>query len=37
VLVDHVQELQSAAIGGGIELKVHGPHLVGMLGPVTTR
>jgi len=35
VLVDHVQELESAAIGGGVELEVHGPNLVGMLGPVT--
>ena len=35
MLVDHVQELESAAIGGGVELEVHGPHLVGMLGPVT--
>jgi len=32
VLVDHVQELESAATSGGIELEVHGPHLVGMLG-----
>jgi hypothetical protein len=28
VLVDHVQELDSAAISGGVELEVHGPHLV---------
>jgi len=35
VLVDHVQELQSAAVGGGIELEIHGPYLVGMLGPMT--
>jgi len=35
VLVDHVQELESAAIGRGIELEVHRSHLVGMLSPVT--
>ena len=35
MLVDHVQELESAAVGRGIELEIHGPHLVGMLGPVT--
>jgi hypothetical protein len=35
VLVDHIQELESAAISCGVELEVHGPHLVGMLGTVT--
>jgi len=35
VLVDHVEELEPAAISGGVELEVHGPHLVGMLGPAT--
>jgi hypothetical protein len=35
VLVDHVQELEPAPIGGGVELKVHGLDLVGMLGQVT--
>jgi hypothetical protein len=35
VLVDHVQELESAAIRRGVELEVHGPDLVGMLGSVT--
>jgi len=35
VLVDHVQELESAAIGRRIELEVHGPDLEGMLGTVT--
>jgi hypothetical protein len=35
VLVDHIQELESAAISGGVELEIHGPHLVGMLSPVT--
>jgi len=34
VLVDHVQELKSAAVCGGA-LEIHGPYLVGMLGPVT--
>ncbi len=33
VLVDHVQELESAAVSRGIELKNHGPHLVGILSP----
>jgi len=33
-LVDHVQELEPAAVGPGIELEVHSPHLVGMLGSV---
>jgi hypothetical protein len=31
VLVDHVEELQAAAISGGIELEVHGPDLVWVL------
>jgi hypothetical protein len=35
ILVDHVQELESAAVGRGIELEIHGPHLVGMVSPVT--
>jgi len=35
VLVDHVQELEPAAVGGGIELEIHGPHLMGMLSTVT--
>ena len=36
MLIDHVQELESAAVGGGVELEIHGPHLVGMLSPVTS-
>ena len=35
VLVDHVQKLESAAISSGIELAVHGPHVLEMLGPGT--
>jgi len=35
VLVDHVQELESAAVSRGIELEIPGPHLAGMLSPVT--
>lgn len=35
VLVDHVQENEPAAIGGGDELEVYGPHLVRMLGTMT--
>jgi hypothetical protein len=35
VLIDHVQELVSAAVGRGIELEIHGPHLVGMLTPLS--
>jgi hypothetical protein len=35
VLVDHVEELQPSPIGGGIELEVHGPDLVRVLGLVT--
>ena len=35
VLVDHVQELQPPAIGGGVELEIHRPHRVGMLNPLT--
>jgi hypothetical protein len=35
VLVDHVEELQPPPIGGGIELEVHGPDLVRVLGLVT--
>lgn len=34
-LVDHVEELQSPPIGGGVELEVHGPHLVRMLSLVS--
>jgi hypothetical protein len=34
VLVDQVQELESAAVGRGVELEIHGPHLVRMFGPV---
>jgi hypothetical protein len=33
--LDNVQEFESAAVGRGIELEIHGPHLVGMLSPVT--
>lgn len=36
VLVDHVEELEAPSIGGGVELKVHGPDLVRMLGRLTT-
>lgn len=36
VLVDHVEELEPAAIGGGVELEIHGPDLVGVFGLVTT-
>ena len=32
MLVDHVQELQPPAIGGGIELEVHGPDLMRVFG-----
>ncbi len=35
VLVDHVEVLQAPPIGGGIELEVHGPELVRVLGLVT--
>ncbi len=35
MLGDHVQEFESAAIGRGSELEIYGPHLVGMLSPVT--
>jgi hypothetical protein len=35
VLVDHVEELEPPTIGSGVELEIHGPHLVGMLGLVT--
>ena len=35
VLVDHVQELEPPAIGGGVELEVHGPGLVGVFGLMT--
>ena len=34
VHVDHVQELEPPAIGGGIELEVHRPHLMRVLGLV---
>ena len=36
VLINHVQEFESAAVGRGIELEIHGPHLVRMLSPVTS-
>lgn len=36
VLVDHIQEVESATISGGSELEVRGPDLLGMLGLVTT-
>ena len=36
VLDDHVQEFESEADGWGIEVEIHGPHLVGMLIPVTS-
>ena len=36
MLVDHVQELEPAAVGRGIELKIHGPDLVGMFGPMSS-
>ncbi len=32
MLVDHVEKLEPAAIGGGVELEVHGPDLVRVLG-----
>jgi len=35
VLIDHVQEFESATVGRGVELEVHGPHLVRMLGVMT--
>ncbi len=35
VLVDHVEKLEPAAIGGGVELEVHGPDLVRVFGLVT--
>jgi len=35
VLIDHVQEFESATVSRGIELEIHGPHLVGMLSSVT--
>ena len=34
MLVDHVQELESAAVSRGTELKIHGPHLLRVLSPV---
>lgn len=34
--VDHIQEHEPAAVGGCIELEVHGPHLMWVLSPVTT-
>ncbi len=37
VLVDHVEELEPPAIGRGIELEIHGPDLVRVLGLVTTQ
>ena len=35
MFIDHVQELQSPPIGGGVELEVHGPHLMRVLSLVT--
>lgn len=35
VFVVHVEELQPPAIGGGVELEVHGPHLMGTFGFMT--
>ena len=35
MFVDHFEELQPPPIGGGIELEVHGPDLVRVLGLVT--
>lgn len=35
LLVDHVQELEPPSIGGGVELEVHGPHLLRVLSLVT--
>ncbi len=35
MLVDHVQELESAAVGGGVELEIHGPHLMRAFGLIT--
>jgi len=36
VFVNHVQKLETPAIGGGIELEVHRPDLVRVFGLVTT-
>ncbi len=36
MFVDHVRELESASVSRGIELKIHGPHLVGMLSAVAS-
>ena len=36
VLVDHVEELEPAAVSGGVELEIHGPDLMGVFGLVTT-
>jgi hypothetical protein len=35
VLVDHVEELQPLAIGCGVVLEVHRPHLMGMFDSTT--
>jgi hypothetical protein len=35
VLVDHVHELEPPPIGGGVEMEIHGPHLVRVLDLVT--
>ncbi len=35
MLIDHVQELEPPTIGHGIELGVHGPDLIRVLGLVT--
>ena len=36
MLIDHVEELEPAAVSGGVELEIHGPDLVGVFGLVTT-
>ncbi len=36
VLVDHVEELEPAAVSGGVELEVHRPDLVRVLSLVTS-
>jgi hypothetical protein len=30
------KEFESAAVGRGLELDIHRPHLMGMVGPVAT-
>ena len=34
MLVDQLEDLEPPAIGGGIELEAHGPHLIGMFSLV---